>query len=138
MEYMLDTDICSYIIKKKPVIVLDYIRTVPQSKLCVSVITYSELCYGVQRSRSIKNLAPVQDFLRMLESIPWDNNAANHYADIRCELEKKGAMIGNMDMLIAAHARSLNMAVVTNNEKHFNKVPGLRVENWAKKSEKAS
>ena len=131
-HYMLDTDICSYIIKARPIQVLEHFRRVEMDQVCISVVTYAELLYGVEHSSSKKVNRPiVDDFVRHLHIAPWDETAAEHYGKIRACLQEKGMIIGAMDMMIAAHARSRRMIIVTNNDKHFQRVPELEVENWA-------
>jgi len=98
---------------------------------CISRVTYAELIYGVERSSSKRINRPIiDDFVRQLDILVWDVNAANHYGCIRVELEKQGTPIGAMDMLIAAHAKSNKVTLVTNNQKHCTKVKGLTIENW--------
>lgn len=130
--YMLDTDICSYIIRERPSQVFEHFKKVEIAQLHISVVTYAELIYGVEHSSSKKINRPiVDDFVRHLDIISWDHDAAEHYGKIRAHLQKKGNVIGAMDMMIASHARSRRMTLVTNNEKHFSRVPNLNVENWA-------
>jgi tRNA(fMet)-specific endonuclease VapC len=100
-------------------------------QLCISVITYAELVYGVERSSSKRVNRPIiEDFARHLDVVDWDTDAADHYGVIRAELEAAGTPIGAMDMMISAHAKSLKAVLVTNNQKHFTKVKGLKIENW--------
>lgn len=130
--YMLDTDISSYIIRNRPQSVRDRFHNLDNQQLCISVITEAELWYGVRKlSPSSKTLHnSVKDFINRLNILVWDTAAAQQYAVIRARLEKTGSVIGNMDMLIAAHAMSLNATLVTNNHKHYQRVTGLTVENW--------
>ena len=133
IHYMLDTDICSYIIRERPLEVFDHFETVKMDQLCISVITYAELIYGVEHSSSKKiNKLIVDQFVQHLSIIDWDKKAAEHYGNIREFLQARGNVIGAMDMMIAAHARSRKMIMVTNNERHFKRVPKLKIENWAK------
>lgn len=130
--YMLDTDICSYIIKERPLQVLEHFRRIEMEQLCISAVTCGELIYGVEHSSSKKvNRQIIDDFVRHLSITPWDEAAAEHYGAIRAFLRAEGNMIGAMDLMIAAHARSREMTLVTNNDKHFRRVPRLKVENWA-------
>lgn len=130
-RYMLDTDTCSYIIKEHPVSVQRRFQKLTMEQLCISIITYAELAYGVERSSSRRINRPIiEDFVRYLDVIDWDVEAANQYGVIRAELETTGTPIGAMDMMIAAHAKSLKAVLVTNNQKHFLKVKGLKIENW--------
>jgi tRNA(fMet)-specific endonuclease VapC len=128
---MLDTDISSYIIRKRPETVRARFREMAGEQLCLSVVSEAELLYGVKAKGSPRTLAAmIADFLRRLTILDWSRAAAQHYADIRAKLESVGTPIGNMDLLIAAHARSVGAVLVTNNEKHFRRVAGLKVENW--------
>lgn len=128
---MLDTDTSSYIIRNRPESVRIRFGKLDSSQVCISVITHAELLYGVKSAASIRTLRPaIEDFVRRLTVLEWDSAAAEHYADIRVRLETNGTPIGNMDILIAAHARSVSAVLVTNNEKHFRRVSGLSVENW--------
>lgn len=130
-RYMLDTDTSSYIIRNRPESVRVRFGKLDSSQLCISVITHAELLYGVKSAASSRTIRPaVEDFVRRLTVLDWDSTAAEHYADIRTKLEAGGTPIGNMDMLIAAHARSVSAVLVTNNEKHFRRVSALTVENW--------
>lgn len=132
MKFMLDTNICIYIIKQKPAKVIKRLQSVSISDICLSSITLSELEYGVEKSQKKKqNRLALFQFLVPFEILPYDEMAAQHYGIIRSKLEKMGQPLGALDMLIAAHARSLNLILVTNNVKEFQRVPGLRIENWA-------
>ena len=130
-RYMLDTDMCSYIIKEHPESVRQRFQTLAMEQLCVSVITYAELVYGVERSSSRRVNRPIiDDFMRYLDVLNWDTEAADEYGLIRANLEGAGTPIGAMDMMIAAHAKSIKAVLVTNNQNHFTKVKGLRTDNW--------
>ncbi|NOY15853.1 MAG: type II toxin-antitoxin system VapC family toxin [Gammaproteobacteria bacterium] len=129
--HMLDTDMCSYIIKEHPVSVQRRFRKIAMEQLCISVVTYTELIYGVERSSTRRVNRPViEDFVRHLDVMDWNSEAADQYGAIRTKLEAAGTLIGAMDMMIAAHAKSIKAVLVTNNQKHFTKVKGLKVENW--------
>lgn len=129
--YMLDTDICSYIIRNRPPEARQRMNAIPLSKQCISVVTLAELLYGVKRSSNATvNRAVVDSFISHLSVRDWDSHAAEHYGDIRASLQPRGALIGAMDMMIAAHARSLGAIIVTNNRRHFERVDGLLVETW--------
>jgi len=129
--YMLDTDMCSYIIKEHPESVRHRFQTLAMEQLCISVVTYAELIYGVERSSSKRVNRPIiEDFVRHLDVMDWDTEAADQYGVIRAELEAAGTPIGAMDMMIAAHAKSIKAVLVTNNQKHFTKVKGLKIDNW--------
>ena len=129
--YMLDTNICIYILKRRPTELLEKFDKVRRDQICLSIVTYAELKYGIERSLSKKmNQEIVEEFASRLIILLWDEEAANHYAKISYYLEKQGTPIGNMDLMIASHARSLGYTLVTNNQKEFDRVPGLKVENW--------
>lgn len=129
--YMLDTDTSSYIIRDKPASVRERFAKIDSQQICISVITYAELLYGVKRSSSSKVNRPiVENYVRHLVIQPWDEMAADHYSTIRTFLESSGQPIGGMDTQIAAHALSLDAVLVTNNTRHFERVPGLKLENW--------
>lgn len=129
MLYMLDTNICIYIIKKKPVQVLNRLRKHDLSDICISSITLSELEYGVKKSqKKAQNKLAVTRFVAPLEIMAYDDRATVQYGAIMATLEKTGKPIGAMDLLISAHARSLNCILVTNNEKEFSRVPDLLIE----------
>ena len=129
--YMLDTDICIYIIKKRPANLLEKFNTIPPSTLCISTVTYAEMQYGVERSSSKKmNQRILADFVSHLDVQPWDVAAARQYGKTRVSLEKRGKPIGNMDLLIAAHALSQQCILVSNNLREFSRVRGLQCENW--------
>ena len=131
-RYLLDTDISSYVIRSRPARVRERFQRLGTGQLAVSAITEAELLYGARRAGARAGVrADVEDFLRRLEVFDWNHQAAGHYADIRAQLERNGKLIGNMDLLIAAHARCLGAVLVTNNERHFRRVPHLTVENWA-------
>ena len=133
MEYILDTNICIYIIKRKPTIVLEKFKKFPLGSIGISAITLAELQFGIQKSSNPeKNLNALNQFIIPLEIIDFDYNATIEYGIIRAELEKKGTPIGSLDTLIGAHAKSLDLTLVTNNEKEFVRILGLRIENWTK------
>lgn len=133
MRYMLDTNICIYLIKKKPIKVLKKLQTFDVADIAISSITLSELEYGIAKSDlRVQNRDALNKFLTPLEIIPYDDKAAVHYGDIRTYLEKKGYVISAMDMLIGAHARSIPVTLVTNNLREFKRIPQLRVENWTR------
>jgi len=128
---MLDTDTCAFILRRSSPTLLERIQAVPLQQQLVSVITLAELLYGVQVSSKKKaNRAAVDVLMRHLAVIEWSGEAAEHCSEIRADLKKKGRLIGPNDLLIAAHARSLGAVVVTNNVKDFDRVKGLKVENW--------
>jgi len=131
MRYLLDTDTCIYIIKKQPVEVFNRLKKCSIGDVAVSSITVAELEYGAAKSsRPDQNRNALLAFLSPFEILPFDDQAAIHYGDIRSHLEKTGKIIGSMDMMIAAHARSIPLILVTNNSHEFARVPDLRMENW--------
>ena len=131
MKYLLDTDICIYVINERPRKVLDRFSRHSVGDLGVSSITVAELAFGVEKSGSTRNRAALDAFLLPLEIAPYDLPAALRYGEIRSVLERKGTPVGPLDTLIAAHALSLGATLVTNNQREFKRIPGLRVENWA-------
>ena len=133
MEYLLDTNICIYIIKKKPAEVFEKFKTLTIGDVGISSITLAELQYGIEKSsNSEKNREALEKFLTPIEIIDYGFEATVEYGKIRAELEKKGVPIGPLDMLIASHAKSLNVILVTNNVKEFGRIAGLKIENWTK------
>ena len=131
MRYMLDTNICIYIIKNKPKKVIMELKRHKPSEICVSAITYAELTYGVEKSMAVeKNRLALALLFSNIEVLNFDIKAAIHYGKIRAYLEKQGTPIGPLDMMIVAHAMSLGYTVVTNNIKEFQRVPDLKLENW--------
>ncbi len=133
MDYLLDTNICIYIIKRRPDKVLQKFEVLSLGSVAVSSITLAELHYGIMKSSDPeKNQGALDKFLTPLEIIDFDYFATLEYGKIRAELEKNGTPIGPLDTLIAAHAKSLNLTLVTNNEKEFQRIPELKIENWAK------
>lgn len=130
-KYLLDTNICIYIIKQKPQLVINRFNEMEKSQITISSITVAELEYGVKKSSlPDKNQKALTDFLQPFAILTFDRAAAVQYGVIRSDLERKGTSIGSLDNLIAAHAMSLNLTLVTNNEKEFNRVEGLLLENW--------
>jgi tRNA(fMet)-specific endonuclease VapC len=132
LTYMLDTDICIYIIKRKPKSALERLEILQPGQLTMSAITFAELMNGAKKSQHIEsNISKLNELAELIEICPFDQKAAVFYGDVRSALEKKGETIGSNDLLIAAHALSLNLILVTNNEKEFKRVDGLKIENWA-------
>ena len=131
MRYMLDTNICIYAIKRGPREVIERLKEHNTSEICISSVTYAELIHGVEKSKAVdKNCIALTLLLTDIEILPFDISAAEGYGEIRTELERKGALIDPLDMMIAGHARSLGYTVVTNNIKEFERIDGLRLENW--------
>lgn len=128
---MLDTNICIYIIKNKPQNVREKLKEFDIGDLVLSSITVSELYYGVYKSEHVeKNLLALEHFLKPFDILEYDIKASVAYGKIRADLEKRGQIIGGLDMMIAAHALSCNMILVTNNTKEFQRVKELRLDNW--------
>lgn len=130
IKYMLDTNIAIYVIKNKPIQVLDQFNH-HADQMCLSMITVSELLHGAEKSQfPKKTLRQVEDFISRLAVLDYDYAAASQYGDIRANLERKGMPIGLNDLHIAAHARSRGLVLVSNNLREFERVEGLRLENW--------
>ena len=131
MRYLIDTNICIYIMNERPPEVLRKFRDQEPGAIAISSITVSELQYGVYKSSRIKeNRQRLKDFLYPFTILDYDEDAAAEYGRIRADLEKKGLVIGPHDMLIAAHAVSRNLTLVTNNTREFERIEALQVENW--------
>ena len=130
MKVMLDTNICIYLIKQQPPTILERFLSHPVGDIGMSRVTAAELAYGVTKSGHVtKNRHALKQFLDPLDVAAFDQAAAWAYGRLREQLEAKGTLIGSMDMLIAAHALSLGVRLVSNNLKEFRRVPGLRLEN---------
>jgi tRNA(fMet)-specific endonuclease VapC len=130
-RYMLDTDTCSYIMKRSSTPLLEKLQTVALSDVCMSVVTKSELLYGVEVSpRRPQDAAAFEAFALHVQVLDFPDQAAAHYARIRADLKRRGAMIGANDLFIAAHARSLDLTLVTNNTREFGRIDRLSIENW--------
>ncbi len=130
LKYMLDTNIAIYVIKRRPIEILQTFNQHAE-QLCISTITLAELVHGVEKSAlPEKNRKNVEDFVSRLEVLEYGNKAASHYGDIRADLERKGTTIGVNDLHISGHARSEGLILVTNNTREFERVSGLRLENW--------
>jgi tRNA(fMet)-specific endonuclease VapC len=131
-RYLLDTNICIYIRQKRPEEVLRRFRKLRPGEAVLSVITYGELLYGAAKSQQRSApLARLRELVNFLPAIPLPETAADAYGSLRADLESKGEMIGNNDLWIAAHALTAGLTLVTNNEKEFRRVRGLKVQNWA-------
>ena len=131
MKLMLDTNICIYIIKQQPVTVLKRFLDYQVGDIGISAISLSELRYGVAKSKhQEKNAKALDEFIIPLEVVSFDEEAARTYGDIRATLEKAGTPIGAMDMLIAAHAVSLGIPLVTNNPREFVRISTLNIVDW--------
>ena len=130
MRFLLDTNICIYIINRKPAQVIARFRQFPMGEIGVSSITTAELAFGVTKSGSARNRMALEKFLAPLELLPFSDDAMWRYGSVRTELERNGTPIGALDTLIAAHALARGLILVSNNLKEFARVDGLRCENW--------
>jgi tRNA(fMet)-specific endonuclease VapC len=131
-RFLLDTNICIYIRRKKPEGVLRRFRALRQGEAVLSVITFGELIYGAEKSAQREAaLELLRELARMLPVMGLPETAADAYGTIRAELERKGQMIGNNDLWIAAHAKAAGLTLVSNNEREFRRVQGLKIQNWA-------
>jgi tRNA(fMet)-specific endonuclease VapC len=132
LKYMLDTNIAIYTIKNKPGEVREAFKA-HDGQMCISSVTLMELIYGAEASAAVeRNLREIEGFAARLEVLPYDNDAAIHTGQLRAELKKMGRPIGPYDEMIAGHARSQGLVVVTKNIKQFENAPGIRLENWVK------
>lgn len=132
MRYLLDTNICIYIAKQKPPGVLARLRRLRPGDVGMSVVTYLELIYGAWKSQlREENLERIRELESLIPVLPLPASAGRHYGQVRAELERAGSPVGAFDLLIAAHALDLGLALVTNNVREFGRIPQLRVENWA-------
>ncbi|WP_114651925.1 type II toxin-antitoxin system tRNA(fMet)-specific endonuclease VapC [Polynucleobacter necessarius] len=130
LKYLLDTNIVIYVLKRRPVEVLKMFNT-NASRMAISSITLSELIYGAEKSPNVdKNLEAIEEFISHLEVLPYDAKTSQHYGQIKAALEKKGEVIGEIDIHIAAHAISQGLILVTNNLHEFKRVANLALENW--------
>lgn len=130
LTYMLDTNICIYVMKTYPPAVREKFNALAE-QLCISSITLGELHYGAEKSaRRAENLTAIEHFVARLEVLPFADKAAAHYGQVRAELERAGTPCGPHNMQIGGHARSEGLIVVTNNIREFARMPGLRGENW--------
>jgi tRNA(fMet)-specific endonuclease VapC len=131
-RFLLDTNICIYIRREKPEEVLKRFRTLRRGEAVLSVITFGELLYGAAKSvKRTETLRELEELAQLLPVLPLPHAAAESYGTIRAELELAGRMIGNNDLWIAAHAKAEGLTLVTNNEREFRRVRGLKVQNWA-------
>lgn len=131
MKFLLDTNICIYLINRKPSSVRQHLELIPPNDVFISSITASELWYGVYKSKFVeKNTIALITFLSTINVLPFDEKASLSYGEIRVALEKSGEIIGANDLLIAAHALSLDYNLITNNEREFKKITQLKVLNW--------
>jgi tRNA(fMet)-specific endonuclease VapC len=131
LKFLLDTDICIYVINARSRKVLERFKQHKLNELGISSVSVAELAFGVAKSGLTKNRVALDAFLLPLVIAPFDLEAAFAYGDLRTDLERRGEPIGPLDQQIAAHALALGAVLVTNNEREFRKVKGLRLENWA-------
>ena len=130
-RYLLDTNICIYIQRQKPGDVLARFQKLKPGDAAISVITYGELLYGAEKSQQRKKaLKLLEEFKTFVPVLPMPENAGKTYGVIRTLLESKGKPIGHNDLWIAAHAKTAALVIVTNNEREFQRVPGLKIQNW--------
>lgn len=131
LKYLLDTHICIYIAKQKPTTVMKRFENLEVGQSAMSVITYGELLYGANKSQSPGDAhSKLVELITLIAALELSNEVAEHYGDIRRKLEKFGKPIGNNALWIASHARALDVILVTNNLREFDRVPNLRIENW--------
>jgi tRNA(fMet)-specific endonuclease VapC len=134
MRYLLDTDICIYVVNQKPLAVRERFTQMQPGDAGMSIITFCELMFGAHKSqRRADNLAKIAELERLIPAVPLTKDAADYYGQIRADLHQRGALIGSYDLLIAAQAISLHLTLVSSNVREFRRVSGLRVENWAAK-----
>ena len=132
MKFLLDTNICIYIINSKSQHVLNHFKKLSPGDVLLSSVTLAELQYGVEKSQhKEKNRLALEEFTLPLEIVPFDEKAARFYGQLRTYLERNGMVIGPLDLMIASHAQSLDVTLVTNNVKEFERVPKLHIQNWA-------
>ena len=131
MRRTLDTNICSYVLRRHPASMLERFASLDRGQVWLSALVAAELRFGAAKLASIRFSAAVEAWLAGFDVRPWPLEATRHYANIRAALERAGQPIGNMDLLIAAHAMAEDSVVVTNNAREFLRVPGLAVEEWS-------
>ena len=130
---MLDTNICIYIAKNNPPEVFAYFERMSPGEVVISVVTYGELCYGASRSsQRTESFTKLDEMLADIPVEPLTSAVGSAYGEVRASLAKQGRLIGANDLWIGAHALSLNLTLATNNEREFRRIPGLKVENWAR------
>lgn len=130
--WMLDTNICSYVLRRHPLTVKAHFDQVGPDQLAISTVVLAELLFGAAQhsTKGAEIRQDIDDMARRLEVMPWSAQAAEEYGRLRAFLQRQGTPIGGMDLLIAAHALAENAVLVTNNRREFERVPGLRLENW--------
>ena len=130
MRHTLDTNICSYVLRRRPASIVERFAGLDRGQLWLSAVVAAELRYGAAKLASVRFSAAVEAWLAGFDLRPWPLEATRHYANIRAALELAGQPIGNMDLLIAAHAMAEDSVLVTNNAREFLRVPGLAMEEW--------
>jgi len=131
LKYMLDTNIVIYTLKNRPMHVREAFKQ-HEGRMCISSVSLGELIYGAERSsQTERNMADIEGLIARMEVAAFEEHAAEHFGQVRAELYRAGQPIGPYDMMIAGHARAMGLILVTNNIKEFERVPGLRLENWA-------
>ncbi len=131
MDFLIDTNICIYILNRRPKAVLDRFENYRSGQIAISSITVAELEYGAKNSSRVnENIERLELFLFPFDILPFDAISGKYYGDIRSNLEKKGTVIGQLDMLIAAQAITNKLTLVTNNQKEFSRIENLKLENW--------
>jgi tRNA(fMet)-specific endonuclease VapC len=131
LRYLLDTNICIYIAKQKPISVLQQFEKIAMGEAAMSIVTYAELLYGAEKSLYPEKTKEVLiELSTLIPPLPLAINIGEYYAKTRAVLEKQGKLIGNNDLWISSHALALNVILITNNVKEFSRVSGLKVENW--------
>ncbi len=131
MTYLLDTNICIYIINAQPAQVLQRLVQAGRESLAISTVTVAELAFGIAKSTRADSRAKLENFLSKFPIVDWDQDAAWIYVNVRRDLEAKGQRIGERDLLLACQALALDATMVTNNTREFERVEGLKLENWA-------
>ncbi|MBK5971255.1 MULTISPECIES: type II toxin-antitoxin system VapC family toxin [Thiorhodovibrio] len=130
MRRTLDTNICSYILRRRPEMVIEYFAALSPDQIWLSAIVAAELRFGAAKLGTAKFAAVIETWLAGFDVRPWPIEATYHYAQVRAALERQGQPIGNMDLMIAAHALAEESVIITNNAREFERVPGLAVETW--------
>jgi tRNA(fMet)-specific endonuclease VapC len=130
MNYLLDTNICIYIINEQPAQVLQRLIQAGRESLAISTITVAELAFGVAKSTRADSRVKLENFLSKFPILDWGQDAAWVYGNVRKTLEAKGQRIGERDLLLACQALSLDITMVTNNTREFERIEGLKLENW--------
>jgi tRNA(fMet)-specific endonuclease VapC len=138
LRFLLDTNICIYIARKRPEEILERFQRLRPGEIAMSVITCGELSYGAGKSRfHAEALKSLRELMAIIPVLAISADVGERYGEIRAQLEKSGCVIGNNDLWIASHALALGVPLVTNNEREFIRVPGLSVQNWIRKSDRS-